>query len=109
MCLCLSEEEPPLLLIPADGDDAGRGSCGGAVELLAEGIAGLLPGGGGAVDAILILINIMLLRRLLLFHRSSFRSSFLLSLSSLRRNLYYPAPFVNNLEANSGVIPVVLL
>ena len=108
MCLCLSEEEPPLLLIPADGDDAGRGSCGGAVELLAEGIAGLLPGGGGAVDAILILINIMLLGcYCFIVHRFVLRS--LLSLSSLRRNLYYPAPFVNNLEANSGVIPVVLL
>ena len=38
---------------PVDGADAGRGRWGGpAVELLDEGITGLLIGGGGAVDAI---------------------------------------------------------
>ena len=39
---------------PVDGADAGRGRRGGPAVLLAEGITGLLTGGGGAVDAIFV-------------------------------------------------------
>ena len=39
---------------PVDGADAARGRRGGPAVLLDEGITGLLIGGGGAVDAILV-------------------------------------------------------
>ena len=55
-----------------DGADAGRGRWGGpAVELLDEGITGLLIGGGGAVDAISGCFDVALTDTRLIFLPSS--------------------------------------